>query len=127
MCRVNPNNIRQPSKFEDCWIVDPTHIRPYRILIKKIPLSSLTEDINTLILSDKPDINIVNYIKLNDHSFYDLANEERFKNFTCDNSPIDKNDYFAIRLYSGPFYRSINNFIREGNLSSLFNENHLKS
>ena len=43
MCRVNPNRIRQPEGFKDCWILNPSpfEIRPYRILIKKIYKSSL--------------------------------------------------------------------------------------
>ena len=43
MCRVNPFKIRQPQNFPDCWILSPTpdEIRPYKILIKKIPKSHL--------------------------------------------------------------------------------------
>ena len=43
MCRVNPSKIRQPQNFPDCWILSPTpdEIRPYKILIKKIPKSPL--------------------------------------------------------------------------------------
>ena len=43
MCRVNPRKIRQPENCEYCWILNPTpdEIRPYRILIKKIPVSPL--------------------------------------------------------------------------------------
>ena len=38
MCRVNPDKIRQPSGFKNCWILNPcpNEIRTYRILIKKI-------------------------------------------------------------------------------------------
>ena len=43
MCRVNTNKVRQPKNYSKFWIVNPTpdEIRPYRILIKKIPISSL--------------------------------------------------------------------------------------
>ena len=48
MCRVNPKKIRQPKNFPDCWILNPTpdEIRPYRILIKKIPISPIAVGAN---------------------------------------------------------------------------------
>ena len=46
MCRVNPKKIRQPKNFPECWILNPDEIRPYRILIKKIPISPLTGALN---------------------------------------------------------------------------------
>ena len=43
MCRVKPSKIMQPENFKDCWILSPTpdEVRPYKILIKKIPKSPL--------------------------------------------------------------------------------------
>ena len=42
MCRVNPKKIRQPEIFKKCWILNSNseEIRPYRILIKIINISS---------------------------------------------------------------------------------------
>ena len=47
MCRVNPKKIRQPKNYP-CWILNPTpdEIRPYRILIKKIPISPIAVGAN---------------------------------------------------------------------------------
>ena len=43
MCRINPSKIRKPENFLNCWILSPTpdEVRPYKILIKKIPKSAL--------------------------------------------------------------------------------------
>ena len=43
MCRVKPSKIREPEKMPNCWILNPTpeEIRPYRILLKKVPKSAL--------------------------------------------------------------------------------------
>ena len=45
MCKVKINKIRKQKNFEDCWILNPTpdEVRPYRILIKIIPNSPLTD------------------------------------------------------------------------------------
>jgi hypothetical protein len=55
MCRVNPKKIRQPKSFPECWILNPTpdEIRPYRILIKRICNTSLTEGANNNIILTK--------------------------------------------------------------------------
>ena len=55
MCRVNPKSIRQPQLFPEVWIVNPEDIRPYRILIKKIPTSEMTDEKNTLTINLSPD------------------------------------------------------------------------
>ena len=53
MCRVNPKKIRQPKNFPDYWILNPTpdEIRPYRILIKKIPISPMAVGANESIIT----------------------------------------------------------------------------
>ena len=43
MCRIKSSKINQPENFKDCWILSatPDEVRPYKILIKKIPKSPL--------------------------------------------------------------------------------------
>ena len=114
MCRVNPNNIRQPESFKDCWILDPNEIRIYRILVKKIPISPLTEETNCLKLLLKPDNNFISILKSKDYSLREIANEERFNNIrSCENTQVEKDDLFVIRLYSSFYFKFINAYIRE--------------
>lgn len=115
MCRINPKNIRQPLSFKDCWIINPNEIRVYRILIKKIPTSPLTEDINTLKLLIKPDRDYIANLKIKDYSFNKKANEEKFKDINnFRNNKISSDDLFVIRLYSSIYYVFINSYIRNG-------------
>ena len=76
MCRVNPKKIRQPEMFKYCWILNPTpnEIRPYRILIKKIPTSALTGEINNkLITTPFPTNYVISAINSEDFSFYNYS------------------------------------------------------
>ena len=119
MCRVKPNHIRQPESFKECWILNPDEVRPYRILIKKIPISSLTEDINSMKLLLQPDKNFIQNLKSNTNynSFLKLSEEGRFANYNkCPNSQVNEDDLFVIRLYSSFYYKFITNYIREGKI-----------
>jgi len=121
MCRVNPEKIRQPKNFPECWILNPTpdEIRPYRILIKKIPISPLVGTSNdTIITNKKPIKYIISAIKSNDLKFYNLNNDIKFKNISTINGKKSKN--FAIRLYSTYYYRIINEYLRT---KQILNEN----
>ena len=130
MCRVNPDKIRQPKSFPEFWILNPTpnEIRPYRILIKKISTSQITNDCITS--STKPVDYIVSAIKSNDHSFYGLSKNQAFSFCAYINSQINLN-YFAIRLYSSSYFPAINEYLRNrdtktGKLKGL-TESQLKS
>ena len=84
MCRINPKKIRQPASFPECWIINPTpdEIRPYRILIKKIPISPLTIGLTKKILfSDCPINYIISSINSPDTSILKLKYESSFENF----------------------------------------------
>ena len=73
MCRVNSKKIRQPKNFRECWILNPTpdEVRPYRILIKKVPISPLAGALNDKIVTTISPINyILSAIKSNDLSFH---------------------------------------------------------
>ena len=118
MCRINPKKIRQPEKYKECWILDPTpeQIRPYRILFKKIPTSALkgaAED--ELILESTPQNYIINIIKSNDFSFYDsLKESETFlngKKLSCEES--------IMRFYTSEYYIYINKYLRCESISEL--------
>jgi len=126
MCRVNPQKIRQPENFEKCWILNPTpdEIRPYRILIKIIPNSPLTDG-NFLTVTTKPIDYILDILKSNDFSFYKHRSEyidilekedsekEKYKYFwkKVKKFPEDK---FALTFYSADnYYRNINDYLRD--------------
>ena len=114
MCRINPSNIRQPSTFPECWIINSDEIRPYRILIKKISTSSLTEEVDKIKLEVSPLEYVINAINSKDYSFFNLSREDNYidyKKKDNDNNEMDECDYFVIRLYSGSFYRYINNYL----------------
>ena len=118
MCRVNPKKIRQPACFPECWILNPTpdEIRPYRILIKKIPISPFTEDLtNEMILSYSPVNYIISSIKSDDTSILELKYNLIMKKYhisTKENGEYYNDDIFMIRLYSSIYYRFINEYLR---------------
>ena len=115
MCRVNPIKIRQPKRFPQCWILNPTadEIRPYRILIKKIPCSSLHENVITTISS--PVDYITSAIESNDISFLSKKNDIQFDEYAKIGSQNINDDFFVIRLYSSDYYKYINNYLRNEN------------
>ena len=95
MCRVNPDKIRQPSGYKNCWILNPcpNEIRPYRILIKKIfqsPISGASQ--NHITIFQKYPIYYQDIMKEKGISFYE-TNSTKFSN----------NDY-VINLYTSQDY-----------------------
>ena len=120
MCRVNPNKIRQPVGFSECWILNPNEIRPYRILIKKIPTSEMTDCNDQFRFVNSPTDYIIKAIKSNDLSFYNLSNEQRFSRISSINSQKVKEDFFVIRLYSSIYYKFINEYLRTKNVLKSF-------
>ena len=118
MCRVNPKKIRQPVNFKDCWILNPTpdEIRPYRILIKIIPNSPLTDG-SFLTVSFEPVDYIMKLLKSNDSSFYDNENDEKYLKYKkLNNGQILDNERFAIKIYTcNEFYKDINGYLRNKN------------
>lgn len=129
MCRVNPNNIRQPSTFPECWIINSDEIRPYRILIKKISTSPLTEEVDKIKLEVSPLDYVIDAINSKDYSFFDLSRENKYIHYlkkVNDDKKIDERDYFVIRLYSGEYYSYINNYLIN-HIIERFTEKQLKS
>ena len=114
MCRVNPEKIRQPENFEDCWILNPTpdEIRPYRILIKIIPNSPLTDG-GCYKVSMKPVDYILELFGSKDYSFYKCRNDENYIDYTkLDEKQILSDDIFVLKVYSAnEFYRNINMYL----------------
>lgn len=123
MCRVNPNKIRQPKSFPECWILNHKDIRPYRILIKIIPISPLTDTKNIhMKFFQSPIPYVIDAIKSNDFSFYELAKEERFKNIASINKQKVKDDDFVIRLYSSIYFKFINPYLRNKEILEKYKE-----
>ena len=116
MCRVNPIKIRQPKSFPECWILNPTseEIRPYRILIKKIPFSPIVGTINnTLITCQEPIEYIENAINSNDLSFTEkLKKNPDFDDIAKIEGQEINNDFFIIRLYTSVYFGFINEYLR---------------
>ena len=122
MCRVNPQKIRQPENFQECWILNPTpdEIRPYRILIKIIPNSPLTGR-NLLTVAIKPIDYILDILKSNDLSFFELRSEyiKKLEKEVPDEKFWEKvkkfpEDKFALTFYSAnKYYRVINGYLRD--------------
>ena len=136
MCRINPKKIRQPENFRDCWILNPTpdEIRPYRILIKIIPNSPLTDG-SSITISREPVDYILEILKSNDSSFFKHRGDytkillEKHKNV---NYETLSNSIFAIKFYTAEkFYQMLNNYLRDKETfkedEKLFPEKHIKS
>ena len=123
MCRVNPKKIRQPKNFPECWILNPTpdEIRPYRILIKKIPISPLVGTANDKIITIPQPMNyIISAINSKDFSFLGLKNDIRFNVISEIDGIKCSNEIFAIRLYSSIYYGFINEYLRSGKVLDDF-------
>ena len=135
MCRVNSQKIRQPRNCPECWILNPStnEIRPYRILLKKIPVSPLASS-NRIITTISPINYIISAIKSNNISFYNLYDEKRFEKYKkIDEQNITK-EQFAIRLYTSNYYGFINEYLRTEKILDTFkgieghfSENDIKS
>ena len=128
MCRVNPKKIRLPKNFPECWILNPNseEIRPYRILIKKIPISPLTGQLeDKIIICPSPVAYIVSSIKEEDYSF--LKEKKNYKKSSKINGEEASDDFFVIRLYSTHNFKYLNNYLRKREISKYFSEEELKS
>ena len=115
MCRVKSSEIRQPETFQDCWILSltPDEVRPYKILIKKIPKSALAvasqQEIKCCFV---PNDSYIQIIQQKDESFYN-------KN----NSGLNNND-FILKSYTDSSF--INSYLRNKTVTN-YTENELKS
>ncbi len=111
MCRVNPSKITQPENFQDCWILSPTpnEVRPYKILVKKIPTSPLaiaSQQVIKMCLT-QPDPSYSQILREKDESFFYKRNLNlgtvKFHN-------LNNYDY-VINLYSKS--SEINYYLRD--------------
>ena len=106
MCRVNPSKIRQPENFQDCWILNPTpdEVRPYKILIKKIPKSPLaiaSQQAIKMCLTN-PDPSYYQIMQQKDESFFNKKSASGYSNLS---------DYdYVLKLYSQA--STINSYLR---------------
>ena len=107
MCRINPLKIRQPENFQDCWILSPSsdEVRPYKILIKKIPITPLTiasqQEIKLCL--NQPNPIYFQIMQEKDESFYNKKNTGNLNNLS--------NYDYVLKLYSQG--SSINFFLRD--------------
>ena len=109
MCRVNPMNIRQPENFQDLWILSPSpdEVRPYKILIKKIPISPLAIASlqNIKICFNSPDQKYLSILSLKDESFFNNNNTQHnnydFVLSSYTNSS-NINEYLRDNIINGP-------------------------
>ena len=120
MCRVNPNKIRQPKNYPECWILNPNEIRPYRILMKVIPTSSLTDN-NCITLTVSPINYIIEAIKTKDLSIYEIAKRKKFESISTLNGQSIKEDTFVIRLYTSIYFKFINEYLRTKKVLKQYN------
>ena len=123
MCRINSKKIRQPKNYNKFWILNPTpdEIRPYRILIKKIPISPLIGTLNDiLITSQNPIEYIISAINNKDNSFYSTVNQ--YPEYAILNKQKLNDDFAIIKFYTGEFYCYLNNYLRNKERVDLFEE-----
>jgi hypothetical protein len=117
MCRVKASAIRQPENFPDCWILSPTpdEVRPYKILLKKIPISPLAiasqQEIKVSFGSPSP--LFLQIIQNKDESY-----------FNNNNTNMSNYDY-VLKEYTGCGAANLNNYLR--NLQTMFPDNMLNS
>ena len=136
MCRVNPIKIREPENCKNCWILNPTpdEVRPYRILIKKVPISEMasSNEFHEIITTNIPVSYILDSILSNDTSFFNISeaksgNYRRIKNLGL------RNEKFALKVYTSPDYKYINNYLRTKKIKvreedeEKYNEKQLRS
>ena len=81
MYRVKASAIRQPENFPDCWILYPTpdEVRPYKILLRKIPISplSIASQQEIKVSFDSPSPLFLQIIQNKDESFFNNNNTNR--------------------------------------------------
>ena len=123
MCRVNPSRIKQPENFPDCWILSPTpnEVRPYKILVKKIPVSPLaiaSQQVIRMCLTS-PDPSYFQILKEKDESFFNKRNNNP-GNFGIRNFQNLSNYDYVINLYSKS--SEINYFLRDPNNTNNNNQ-----
>ena len=85
MCRVKPSKIRQPENFPDCWILSPNpdEVRPYKILIKKIPISPLAiaSQQDMKVWFGNPSPLYFQILQQQDESYFNKNNNFNFNNY----------------------------------------------
>ena len=119
MCRVKPSKIMQPENFKDCWILSPTpdEVRPYKILIKKIPKSPLAiQSMSVIKMCRDP---------LPPPIYFQILNEknESFYQKKVNNFPNLTDFDYVLKLYSQA--STINSFLRNPQNPSIDNKSNV--
>ena len=154
MCRVNPSKIMQPENFKDCWILSPTpdEVRPYKILIKKIPIIfsplALGSEAEIKICIDPPKV-LFDILEEKDESYFNKFNigpnnfNNNFNNIFNFNNNFNNmfnfnnnfnmnmnmnNKYdWILREYTGLGSSRINNYLRNNIIPPFSSEKDIKS
>ena len=119
MCRVKPSKIMQPENFKDCWILSPTpdEVRPYKILIKKIPKSPLAiQSMQVIKMCNDP---------LPPPIYFQILSEknESFYQKKLNNFPNLTDFDYVLKLYSQA--STINSFLRNPQNPSIDNKSNV--
>ena len=106
MCRVKTSEIRQPENFQDCWILSPTpdEVRPYKILIKKIPKSPLA-------IASQQEIKVC--FGSPDNSYFQIIEKKDESYYNKNTSGLNNND-FILKTYTSSSF--INNYLRNNQI-----------
>ena len=131
MCRIKSSKINQPENFKDCWILSatPDEVRPYKILIKKIPKSPLffaSQD-EIKICAGTPPQFYMDIITQKDESYMNkiVNNNIIMNNFNFFN-PYNQNNFdLVLKEWTGLGAKRINNYLR--NNIKFIHESDLKS
>ena len=119
MCRVKPSKIMQPENFKDCWILSPTpdEVRPYKILIKKIPKSPLAiQSMQVIKMCNDP---------LPPPIYFQILSEknESFYQKKLNHFPNLSDFDYVLKLYSQA--STINSFLRNPQNPSIDNKSNV--
>lgn len=80
----------------------------------KLPFKDLASSERSTIITTSPIDYIINAIKLNDFSFYQLKNDKRFRSISIINNKIVDDDIFIFRVYTSIYYVFLSEYMRKG-------------
>ena len=109
MVKINPDKVRIPVGYENCFILNPTpnEVRPYKILIKKLFLSPMATASQ----------NEIKIFKTMPSYYLDIINEKD-TSFYKSKEILEKTNDYIIELYFLNYYNYINTYLRTGEMIS---------
>ena len=76
------------------------------------------------IITTSPIDYIINAIKLNDFSFYQLKNDKRFSSISIINNKIVDDDIFIFRVYTSIYYVFLSEYMRKGEVLESYHKSY---